>query len=142
MNRFLLWTLRLKIVLTIFLWGLPLLFLPVSWAKELGFIFPQPVFFARLLGMAYLALVYAYLSGLRQAQAGKMPVAIINLGILSNAGATCILILTFFSDSYGGFSVAMKVYLFASAFVTAGISLSLGKIAVSLVKTSSIKDPL
>ena len=57
----------IKILLTVFIWCIPLLFYPATWLHWLGFPVPEPQIFLRLLGMAYTALVVGYCFGLRTA---------------------------------------------------------------------------
>jgi hypothetical protein len=83
----------IKIVLTVFVWCIPLLFFPASWLQWLGFPVPEPQIFLRLLGMAYTALVVGYCFGLRDAMQNQYPAAIVWVGVISNGGA-CILLTT------------------------------------------------
>lgn len=80
-----------KIALTLLAWVAPLLFFPVEFLVWLGFPEPQPIVFIRLLGVAYLALVSGYHSGLKLLQHGVHPGATVWMGIYSNAGAGIIL---------------------------------------------------
>jgi hypothetical protein len=53
-------TLLTKIVVTLVLWAVPLLFAPQAAARLLGMPEPQPVVLIRLLGAAFMALVVGY----------------------------------------------------------------------------------
>lgn len=80
-----------KIALTLAAWALPLLLLPASALAALTGLAPEPPLTARLLGLAYLALVVAYAGGLRAAGEGRVPWAVIGVGVLSNGGAAILL---------------------------------------------------
>ena len=80
-----------KIALTLAAWALPLLLLPASALAALIGLAPEPPLTARLLGLAYLALVVAYAGGLRAAGEGRVPWAVIGVGVLSNGGAAVLL---------------------------------------------------
>ena len=81
----------IKIVLTVFVWCIPLLFFPATWLQWLGFPVPEPQLFLRLLGMAYTALVVGYGFGLRAAMQNQYPHDVVWVGVVSNGGA-CILL--------------------------------------------------
>jgi hypothetical protein len=81
----------IKIVLTIFVWCIPLLFFPASWLQWLGFPVPEPQIFLRLLGMAYTALVVGYCFGLRDSLRNQYPEAVVWVGVISNGGACTLL---------------------------------------------------
>ena len=83
----------LKIGLTLLLWCVPLLLLPNSWLQKLGFPVMMPEVYLKLLGWAYLALVIGYCFGLCDTWNGVYPLPIIWVGIVSNGGASLLLLI-------------------------------------------------
>lgn len=80
-----------KIVITLLLWCLPLLFAPKTIFDWVGIPFCEPGIFNRLLGSAYAALVVAYWHGFVDARNGKPAIATVQMGIVSNGVAAIIL---------------------------------------------------
>ncbi|MEM8661010.1 MAG: hypothetical protein AAGF35_09005 [Pseudomonadota bacterium] len=81
-----------KIVITILLWALPFLLAPANVLQLLMGAVPEPIFNLRLLGWAYVALIIGYVGGLLQARNGVMPLQIIAMGLVSNGGASLLVL--------------------------------------------------
>ncbi|MEM9360634.1 MAG: hypothetical protein AAGB04_31035 [Pseudomonadota bacterium] len=81
-----------KIVITTLLWALPFLLAPISVLQLLMGAVPEPIFNLRLLGWAYVALITGYAGGLLQARNGVMPLQIIAMGLVSNGGASLLVL--------------------------------------------------
>jgi hypothetical protein len=117
--------LAIKIIVTITIWGIPLLFFPSSLLNRLGFPVPEPQLFLRLLGMAYWALVVGYSFGLRAALQGIYPDGIVWVSIVSNGGAFLLLLIGAFLgvwQSWGGIAQAI---MWSSVLITCGITVGL-----------------
>ena len=76
-----------KIAATVFIWCLPLIFLPASIIESVGFPKHETYMFVRMLGWAYLALCVGYWFGLQASLQGKRAMGPIWVGIVSNGGA-------------------------------------------------------
>lgn len=84
-----------KIGVTVLLWAGPLLLFPISLFETLMGEAPSPISYARLLGVAYLALIVNYAGGFIQARRGLIPWVTIWTGLVSNGGG--LLMLTYLS---------------------------------------------
>lgn len=76
-----------KLVATISVWCIPLIFMPASWFEGAGFPKQETYMFVRMLGWAYLSLCVVYWFGLRAALRGEREMGPIWVGIVSNVGA-------------------------------------------------------
>ncbi|MEO1335159.1 MAG: hypothetical protein AAFV29_05930 [Myxococcota bacterium] len=86
--------LTIKVLVTLVTIALPFIVLPKSTLDRIaGFGQPDTAFY-RLYGTAVLALIVAYSGGIYQISMGIYPGAVIAMGLVSNAGATIILIAT------------------------------------------------
>lgn len=81
-----------KIAVTLLCWSLPLLLAPAWVSTLVGVAADPPYLFQRLLGVAYLALCLGYGSAYREAGAGRFPAQAIWVGLVSNGGATLVLL--------------------------------------------------
>jgi hypothetical protein len=118
--------LAVKIAITLFIWAGPLLLLPVQFFNLLGFPRPTPLIFARLLGMAYLALVVGYYFGLQQAIIGEVPVTVMAVGLTSNAGACLLLVFNGLRGTWNSWRPRWAhLYMWSSAALTGIITLML-----------------
>lgn len=84
----------IKIIGTLVPIGLPLLTLSKSKIDKLSGFEPSDVIVYRLYGMAILALLVGYFAGFLQVLSGVYPTGVIAMGIVSNAGACLVLILS------------------------------------------------
>ena len=84
----------IKILGTFFPVAAPLLFLPKAKIDEVSGFSPSDVTLYRLYGMAVLALLVGYAGGYFQVIDGVFPIGVIAMGIVSNAGAFGILLIT------------------------------------------------
>ena len=114
-----------KIVVTVFVWVLPLLLLPAEILVLLGFPLPEPAVFLRLLGIAYAALVVGYALGLRQARRKAYPAEAVYVGIVSNGGAAVVLAIAALSGSWSAWGPLARVYMWFSLFAVTAITLGL-----------------
>jgi hypothetical protein len=113
-----------KIAITLVVWCTPLLAFPPSWFRCLDVPPPDPIVFARLVGMAYLALVVMYLHGWREARAGRRDVVAVRAGLVSNGGAA--LLVTYYGldgawDGRGNLGACMWVSAALAAGITVGL---------------------
>jgi hypothetical protein len=92
MMQILIVTLWAKIVLTVFLWTMPLLLVP-RLLDRLGIPAMREPLFGRLLGIMFLALVVMYIFGLLQAYRGEVPWPAIIAGMVSNGGAAALILI-------------------------------------------------
>ena len=87
---------------------------------------PQPGYlFLRLLGWAYVALLVGYGFGLRASLDGRRATGPIWMGIVSNGGASILLLAYGVSGAWSGWGSLPAAGLWASAAVTGGIALAL-----------------
>lgn len=114
-----------KIVATLLLWALPLLLIPTSLQKKWKLIAIEPPLFGRLLGLAYLALVVGYSSGIMTLRNGQWPTAIIWMGLVSNGGALLLLLFSGIRGDWSSEAKPTKALLWLSAAVLAIITTGL-----------------
>ena len=119
-----------KIGLTLLLWGPPLLLAPNSWLQWLGFPPLEPALFRRLLGAAYVALVFGYSGGVRDIARGRWPGATIAMGIVSNGVAAALITAAIATGAMAGWGAWAYGYMLMSAVTTAVITLALSVVAV------------
>lgn len=113
-----------KLVVTVLLWVVPLLF-PVPWMEALGFPPPAPLVFVRLLAVAYAALCVGYLAAWREARSGAFPASTVLVGLVSNGGAFGVLLFGLAADWFDGWGAFAHVYIQASAGATLVITTGL-----------------
>ncbi|HEX6372040.1 MAG TPA: hypothetical protein VF006_24155 [Longimicrobium sp.] len=117
--------LRFKIAVTAGLWCIPLLLVPGTFFTSFGFPAEVPVVLVRLLGAAYLALLVAYVGGLRAVRDGKSAGTAVGMGLVSN-GAACILLLGYgLAGDYAGWGGLAQAYMWASAAAAGLVTLGL-----------------
>ncbi|AXQ29978.1 hypothetical protein D0B54_15410 [Solimonas sp. K1W22B-7] len=104
---------------------IPLLLFPASLLLQLGFAVPQPLFFLRLLGMAYAALVLGYAFGLRDARRGIYPGDVVRVGILSNGGAAVLLAGAAWQGAWGSWGPLAQALMWGSLLSVGGIAIGL-----------------
>ena len=114
-----------KIALTVVAWCVPLLLLPASRLRWLGFPVPEPQGFLRLLGMAYTALVVGYAFGLRDSLRGIYPMAAVWMGIASNGGAFLVLTIAAVLGVWASWGTFAQLVMWGSIVGTGGITLGL-----------------
>ncbi len=103
-----------KIIFTLATCAAPLLLLPGPRLARLYRVGADAVPLARLYGVALLALLVGYASGIGPAEAGSFPGGVVAMGIASNAGATAVLLATgawrrarALTLAFGGIAVAL-----------------------------------
>lgn len=109
-----------KIAVTVFLWAGPLLLFPVSLFETLMGEAPAPISYARLLGVAYLALIVNYAGGFIQATRGVVPWVTIWTGLVSNGGGLLMLTYLNLSGSQQA-STLTAISMTALALIVAGL---------------------
>ena len=103
-----------KIAITGIFWCIPLLTFPTSWWVALGIPAPEPLFFVRLLGAAYLALLVGYYMGMKGLEKGDNPKPVIYMGITSN-GLACLLLVYFgATGSWSSWGVGAQIFMWIS----------------------------
>lgn len=117
--------LLLKVILTLVCWAGPLLLIPGSTLSGLGFPQPEPMLFVRLLGVAYLALLLGYLSGMLRAWRGDYPAGIVWMGIVSNGGACGLLAGAWWRGTWAAWGEAAVWLMQLSVLATAVLTLAL-----------------
>lgn len=120
----------LKIALTLILWSLLPLLLPPSWLEFLGLPQQSSYVFIKLYGMAALALSVGYGFGLRESyqsqnKKARRAMDIIWVGIVSNAGASLILLLYGLSGTWNTWGFFLQCGLWFSMVATGLIAISL-----------------
>jgi hypothetical protein len=112
-----------KILITVFLWCVPLLLLPEKLLSDWNFKVPQPDVFLRLLGAAYLALAIGYIAAWRAASRDIYPQSTVWVGIVSNGGAFIVMLLKRGDwQSWEGFpSLFMWGSMAAAGLITLGL---------------------
>jgi hypothetical protein len=115
----------LKIGITLLFWCVPLLLFPSSWLAALGVPAEPGYLLLRLLGCAYLALLVGYSFGLRAALAGRRAAGPVWMGIVSNGGASLLLLGYGINGAWSAWGGLLNVGLWLSAAVTGGIALAL-----------------
>ena len=115
-----------KIALTLLLWSIPLMLIPLDGLRKLGFPVQQPEIFLRLLGMAYLSLALCYFFGLQSQQDKIYPSDTVWIGILSNGGAFAVLLNSRVrTTNWKEWGSLAKVFMWISLFATGMICSSL-----------------
>jgi len=114
-----------KIVITILAWALPLLFFPRGLLVNLGFPAPEPEIFLRLLGIAYMALVVGYALGFRKTLRNEYPLVAVWVGIVSNGGATIVLVIGAVTRIWSHWGPLAQLYMWLSLASSATIALGL-----------------
>lgn len=110
--------LKLKIFCTLVFWCVPLLFFPATWFLRLGFPVPEPLFFPRLLGAAYLALTVTYSLGLIEINNGRPATQAVWTGIISNGLACAILAFYGFTGAWSTWSMQGQLIMWSSVILT------------------------
>lgn len=120
--RFVLWV---KVAFTL-VWAGLLLFLSAEQFETLGMVDrPQPRVFTRLLGVAFVALLYGYLRGIQALNAGRAPKDAVAVGIVSNGLASVMLIAHGVAGDYDGWGKLAQGGMWVSAAATGLITLGL-----------------
>jgi hypothetical protein len=126
--------LSIKIIGTVAVWCVPLLFLPSSvLADVVGIPLPAAssavaaplLMFVRMLAWAYLALCVGYGFALAESIRGRRLMGAIWAGIVSNGGASVILIIHGGSGGWESWGLPARVVLWGSAAFTALVTLGL-----------------
>lgn len=120
-----------KIAITIGLLAVPFLLLPKQRLEKFVRLSGESAILFRLYGMAMLALAVAYLGGVWTVQQGIFPWTVVLMGLVSNGGATVLLLLLgdrkskrFIAPVFGG--IAIGLFLCALHPATAMTSFSIG----------------
>jgi hypothetical protein len=114
-----------KILATVILWAIPLLFAPPSLFRRLGFPPPQPVVFVKLLGAAFTALLVGYVRGLSVLADERHPADAVLVGLVSNALACLIIVAYGLAGAYAKWALLARAYMWVSALVTGLVSIGL-----------------
>ncbi len=85
--------LLVKILVTILAWAGPYLLMPESMLRRCTGFAPEPIVFARMLGVGWIALVAIYGWGYYEALAGRLVEPVIVAGLISNGGGALAMIL-------------------------------------------------
>jgi hypothetical protein len=117
--------LQIKIIITLLFWVVPLLFFPKSLFIILGFPPPEPIFFIRLLGLAYLSLLIAYEWARRQYKQGKKAEGILLTGIVSNGGVSFFILISGILGMFSSWGILSRIFIWISAAVTMLLALAL-----------------
>lgn len=121
--RFLKKVLVLKISVTALLWAGPLLLFPESAFEALMGQVPDPINYARLLGLAYLALMTNYICGFIDASKSVVPWTTIYTGLVSNGGGVLLLVYLSVTGS-GSPSPLTLVSIGLVSVITLGLTIS------------------
>jgi hypothetical protein len=115
----------IKILFTLVIWCIPLLFFPGKLLASIGIPEPINIVFLRLLGMAYAALMLGYVFGLIATMRGDYPIEAIWVGIVSNGGAFLLLLIYGFSQTWRSWGFFAQAVMWISIPVTGGITFGL-----------------
>lgn len=126
MNRGLIITFKIKVVVTILIWCIPFLTFSKRLFQMLG-LFDSSFsgIYIRLLGNAALALVFVYILGIRKLYRGEKPASAIIAGIVSNGGTSIILFIYSLSGIWKPETLFSSIMILGSAVITFFIALSL-----------------
>ena len=124
-GKALLVVLAVKIVVTALLWALPLVFFPAWGFAAFGIPVPEPMIFARLLGLAYVSLLVGYGWGFLRLKLGEQIDGIVWMGIVSNAGASLAIVIAALVGSFEAWPMLGKIYMGTSAALTSAIAAAL-----------------
>lgn len=131
-----------KIAITGLFWCVPLLFFPAFWFTALGVPVPEPILFARLLGVAYLALLVGYYMGLIGLEKGESPKAVIHMGITSN-GLACLLLAYFgMTGAWLSWGIGAQVFMWTSAAGALAVTFKLSRFRLCLGRIGEPKPAL
>ncbi len=119
------WTFIIKIIATLLFWCVPLLFFPAELFEAAGLPAQSTYMFVRLLGWAYLALCVGYGFGLRDSMRGIRSPGPIWAGIVSNGGASLLLVFFGITGAWSSWSLLTQASLWVSALLTSAIALAL-----------------
>ena len=114
-----------KIALTLLFWCVPLLLFPPAHIEWVGFPPQDSYLFLRLLGWSYLALCVGYAFGLRAARDGERAMGPIWTGIVSNGGASVLLIVFGIGGAWSSWGAPAQALMWGSALATGLIALGL-----------------
>ncbi|MEO1037430.1 MAG: hypothetical protein AAFX44_17870 [Pseudomonadota bacterium] len=117
--------LQIKIVVTLLLWGPPLLVAPDSLIAWMGFPPLEPALFRRLLGAAYIALVIGYGNGLAEIAAARYPSGTVAMGIVSNGLAAVLLWGSLLIGEAQSWANLAPTYIAVSAIATTALTAAL-----------------
>ena len=115
----------IKIVVTLFGWGLPMLFLPHNLLVRYRVPISEPVLAIRLLGAAYLALTTMYAFGLARAYRGEDISDVVAIGLISNGMAAAIIWRYALRGMYDDWPRASRVIIYSSGGVVTALALGL-----------------
>ncbi len=119
--RIVLWA---KITITVGLLSFPMLTFPANFIETLGFPVSESIIFIRLLGMAYTALAVCYVFGVLKIKE-QYPEDVVWVGIVSNGGASLMLLIAALLGSWSEWNTFAKVYMWASLVCITLITLGL-----------------
>ena len=114
-----------KIVITIIFLCVPLLFFPSSLFVKLGIPAPEPLMFARLLGVAYLALIVGYYKGMKAVSDNQNPLFAVDMGIVSNGVAGLVFLFYGASGGWSKWGQGAQIYMWVLFLGTAIITFNL-----------------
>lgn len=114
-----------KIIVTVFVWCIPLLLFPCSLLEAMGFPDQQSYIFIRLLGLAYLSLCIGYCFGLLASFNGKRLMSSIWVGVVSNGGACLYLLYYGVIGTWTDWGFVFQAVAWGSALLTALITIGL-----------------
>jgi hypothetical protein len=115
-----------KIFLTFTFWSLPLIVLPLSWLRAIGF--PDPgtsIVFVRLYGAANFALGVGYILGYFDFAGGKDVDNVITVGAISNSLACIILAIFGVRDRWNDWGILAQIFMWISTIATGLITAGL-----------------
>ena len=122
-------TLIVKIAITLVVWSIPPLFFPVSvlqWlfaeTAALTASYEALLFNTRLMGVAFFALLAGYAFGLGAIRRGEFPYHVVYVGLVSNGGATLLILIAALSGSFDAWPMFARAAYFMSGAVLFAIT--------------------
>lgn len=126
--------LKRKMAITAIFWCFPLLIFPASWFVALGIPSPEPLIIARLLGVAYFALLIGYFGGLNSIEKGEVPINTLDMGIASNGLAALLLVYFGVLGAWAEWGMGARVFMWLSTMGAFSIAINLVRYRLRYIK--------
>jgi hypothetical protein len=108
---------KIKIVITIIFWAVPLTFFPPQVYDFFGIPIESTYLFIRLLGTAYFALLFGYFEALHQIKNNIVSIRIPLMSITANGGASIVILIFLIMGSLDTWGLLGKVYIIVSCII-------------------------
>ncbi len=112
----------IKIIGTLLGAALPMLLVPYSLYLWLGFPEQETMIFLRLYGLSTLALLVGYYGGIEVARRGQLPLGVLRMGLVSNAGQGLAIVIAGIAGVYNEWGFLAQAMMWALGLFTLGIA--------------------